>query len=808
MNSVNFNSTISSGNSTNNIIGNNSNNIRQSRLIQPTGRYSYAPTSSSRIISQGNASSTFLPTLSSSKIGSREVSKKGVATIEKPGPQISSAKMDTQQHHSYQMQANPKQYLNNDHIPNANTSGLPAPSSKQRSQITYSNEHVLRQQVASSPSIPSTIGSALRRRQASPSGSSIAKPITSRLPSNLSSASSNIKSDVQQASFALRRSQSQRPNQATVANQHQQPQQPQNRQSTFSNSSIKFSPKSLTSRSKSQLEQEQSSVEDDEFETEDSSKCVESLPPLKSTTYITKLMNNSSRQESRDIDAKSEPICTTNINNKSNLLTSNSFINSKPSQLVKPLMTKTSRSTTNETAQAEATKIDSTYSSVYNNSTSGKLNYSTKLPGSMLPSLASKLKNDSSSSHKRLSLQPARYNSANRDNKPSNLVSASNDHRKQQLSSSDHESDERINYEDNEGDQEDGELEDGDERGDEGGENDDDDDDDATTAETMTQMSDSNMILTSANQELNNMIQMLSSSAILGESGMMELTSDRQDLGQRKLERISSLGSTSYKMKPSHQAALSTTKTTRLKNEVIKSQSLSFATNNSKQQKTISNGSKRKFLTKIDSQSSFRNNQYSDRRNSQQCSNEDLKLPRPRSRIIFDPTNSQFHVSNFVTQDDNNEEDDEYEEERYESVKCLSNNSSGDDSSSSTTNDDLVNPLTDSCGNQMNASQVCEYNDQDEASLKLIDTHNQIITLKYLPTSTTPPTVATRTSKTSNSQHLTHGVSLLLASFKAAISIIFVASNFFFFFIPPFVTKCTYSSYYWRYLIRSTLVTD
>lgn len=107
-----------------------------------------------------------------------------------------------------------------------------------------------------------------------------------------------------------------------------------------------------------------------------------------------------------------------------------------------------------------------------------------------------------------------------------------------------------------------------------------DEDDDATTADSLTQTTSESTNLTLASQELSNMINMLSSSAILADSESQA----RQD-ASAKLDRTP------------RRKSLAAPK-------LLKSQSLSF-----------------------------------DQRNGQPL------LARPRSRIIFDPTSSQFHIS-------------------------------------------------------------------------------------------------------------------------------------------------------------------
>lgn len=114
------------------------------------------------------------------------------------------------------------------------------------------------------------------------------------------------------------------------------------------------------------------------------------------------------------------------------------------------------------------------------------------------------------------------------------------------------------------------------------------DDDDATTADSLTQTTSesANLTLASASQELNNMIKMLSSSAILADS---ELRS------RDRLASSQAVGARSTELQA---------REPRPKSKVLKSQSLSF----------------------------------------DQVSGRQI-LARPSSRIIFDPTSSQFHIS-------------------------------------------------------------------------------------------------------------------------------------------------------------------
>ena len=571
--------------------------------------------------------------------------------------------------------------------PNANTSGLPTPRHRAMGSVGPP-EPASRSSSASTPT-PSTVGSALRRRQAS----LIAPPRANlRLPSpNLTSA------PVDQSSFCVRRSQSQRPTgqlSRLASNLAGQPE-------------LKNQPNFRPSR-------------DRELEEDGGVKQVISLPPLKSACYIKRLIT-------ADREPQSEPIRATKSSPLAQL---------KPSQLVKPIMTVDTdfvrqKDPTNEAPVSRArfgSAIGSEFAKTRGKGAAEAA--STFLPNqsksgrqSMLPGLAaaSKLASQPKESQRRaengrrLSLQHVGYNSL------SLQMSRSQGPGGEQLRSggeSLHRGGQSSGEESAEDVEADGaeDLEDGD--------GDEDEDDDATTATSITQTSDSNLMLNNTNHELNSMIQMLSSSAILSESNSANGSNlapsvanyDQNHYGQN--ERASKFGKTSDYLHSSSSAQLS-----QVKNRIVKSQSLSFhkqtnARANNESSSVANNlqqprGSPMSQLS-VALQSSFELAQNgkltrgSDRELDRGAESQGIRLPRPRSRIIFDPTSSQFHIS--CAQEDEGK--------------------LNDSSDSSTDSNEDNSPANERPATERR-QQRRQHQQQDEASIKLLRAQDEIMSLRY-----------------------------------------------------------------------------
>lgn len=571
---------------------------RHSRLVHPSAsRLSFAP--SSRLSSSESASF------------------QSVAIQNQPSSNMIANK---QQSTLFQ---HPQQHLE---LPNANTSGLPAP--RQRSTgftcTTVRPASARASQEPPTSAIPSTVSNALRSRQES-------SKISSRLPSpacGVSSFGSNYESSTRvgsssSSSFCIRRSQSQRPTTQLGY-----------KRDTSSNFTAHL-------RLRNQAQQEPEEEAEDE-----SSKCIQSLPPLKSASYINKLSSNlqSSNSTTSSKVAKSPP--------------------EKPSQLVKPLPSsrQTSRSaSSNAQSSSESKKIPESRLNTFGYA--NKANSSSDATGGQQRG-------------RRLSLQHSGYNSINlKLNYSTPEQSTNGDH-------SEHEEQQSDSEEDNF-------------------------DDEITTATSMTQTtSESNQMLSKANQELNSMIQMLSSRAILAESvandanDSVSLSSSSYENGKKKIPKKCSVEQ---------------------KSKIIKSQSMSFksvadkpeyrrsstkvAMKPTNKQVSVSYNRREQTITTTSYQP--------DSKLNSEPTYQSSKLARPRSRIIFDPTSSQFHVS--CTDDALDQMETELSQ----------------DSSTDTTNDALPDPLDEEDDDDY----------QDETSLKLLSTHNQINELKYLSNPTQRSTI-------------------------------------------------------------------
>lgn len=625
--------------------------------------------------------------------------------------------------------------------PNANTSGLPAP--RQRLGHEQGSPATDKQQMVSP--IPSTVGSAIRRHLAplnpdAEGGSGVvAKPalIGTRLPTP-GAYSSPCESN--QSSFCVRRSQSQRPSFGTKFS-------PSNR---YAGQCITFAAHLKTNSARSNSTKNNGTTnEEPEMDNEELDKCIESLPPLKSTTYISKLISSSNSHKESSSEPLSEPIAGSDRSKRQSTQSQDSP--TKPSQLVKPILNRNSQCKRSSTSKSLA-GIQVRPSNAGENSTSdlekenanlSQNRYGPALTGrSQLPvgrtssfaatssfrrpsQTAGPETNGISSSYmaprgrksstnnpecdpergKRLSLQHSGYNSLSLQLNDLSRTRTSDENQSEGSAESSDEMEENGDYEDSEGPEE-AMTE---------------DEDDATTATTMTQMSDSNLMLESANQELNSMIQMLSSSAILG---------DRMNKSDKD---PNSESSTSYENDPKFHATKQDRTGTnkqelpRVKSKLIKSQSLSFnqraiearrkGSNESSQlsgrsliyqdlkrpsilrQKSglLDDNLKKSFQSSSTvstaslSTSTTSSSESADQKQIQQSVHNKVKLARPRSRIIFDPTSNQFHVSC---------------SESLEDGFC----------------DDLASSNHD--------------DGEDESSIKLLDTQDRIGALKCLPRAT------------------------------------------------------------------------
>lgn len=615
--------------------------------------------------------------------------------------------------------------------PNANTSGLPAP----RQRLSSEQSSPEKQQVVSP--IPSTVGSAIRRHLAdAESGSGlVAKPapIGSRLPTPGAYGSP---CESNQSSFCVRRSQSQRPSFGAKFG-------PSNR---YNGQCITFAAHLKTNSPRSNSAKNNGVTNDEpDPDNEELDKCIESLPPLKSTTYISKLISSSNGRKESSLEPMSEPIAGSDRNKKQ---AQSQGSPTKPSQLVKPILNKNSqckRSSTSKSLAGIQVKSSNAEADSASNLEKENANLSqsrfgsastgkSQLPVGRSPSfaatssfrrpsqtatpetngipssfIASPGRKPSTNDHKsnsdrgkRLSLQHSGYNSLSLQLNNSSRTKTSDEDQSEVSAESSDETEENGDFEDSEGPEEAMSE----------------DEDDATTATTMTQMSDSNMMLESANQELNSMIQMLSSNAILG---------DRMN---RCDKDPNSESSTSYENDPKFQATNQESTSTniaglpKVKSKLIKSQSLSFnqraiesrrkGSNESSQlsgrsliyqdlkrpsilrQKSglLADNSKESFQSSSTvssgslSTSTTSSSESTDQKQVQQGVHNKIKLARPRSRIIFDPTNNQFHVSCNDSLED-----------RFCDDVATSNLDDGD----------------------------------DEASIKLLDTQDRIGALKCLP---------------------------------------------------------------------------
>lgn len=431
-------------------------------------------------------------------------------------------------------------------------------------------------------------------------------------------------------------SQTSSPSLSSFSLRRSQSQKPSLNQPTFglgkpSNFNNQFTAHLRTNEIKHQNNNDQDDDEDNDMHQ--ATKSIKSLPPLRSTSYLNRINNG---------DPSSEPI----LSNGKTLI-------AKPSQLVKPIVNTTDMGNRTQAAR-------------FNPSVPTKQSFPSRMPTTKQPAVVSvdKMGGSIATISRRLSLQHTGYNSLSlKMNEPTN---------EQDKLDNDQEFSDQEDDEDTSGS----------------------DDDDATTATTMTQTSDSNVqSISKVNSEFNSMIQMLSSSAILGESDINVesslFTSYENDFKRKRNNSAREEASESSfisatKQLPRVKSTISQT----MGNNVIKSQSINFGARNQSLKKTTQPA----INTALNSKKQTKN---------------ELKLQRPRSRIIFDPTNSQFHVSctaedAYQDDEDDNDDDDDDEEEEF----------SEDDTSSEIEDDQL----------------------QDDTSLKLLDAKNKMIgKLKCLP---------------------------------------------------------------------------
>ena len=520
---------------------------RQSRLLQPASRLSFASPSSPSL---GRVS--------------------GSATF--------------QLQNSY---SNPTTAPSSDHyqVASADISGLPAP-----------RQRLIQSAGAEPLAVPSTVGSALRRRQPSPAAAS---PALNRLPSPALRADS---------SYSVRRSQSQRP-QASFGLQRPL--------ASSTSGPFAFKLRAGGQQATSRLEAN-NRAEEEEDDEEEAARAVESLPPLKSASYICRLSGEARGSQeagkvagetldaSRAKEPRSEPALRTARSSLAATTTTFGQLQ-KPSQLVKPLPSSTATSggkrslSSSRLAPAAAaasrqperqtsqlSMLPSYGSSQLKPTATGRLGgLSSKVPA---PKEAAE-----QAPNRRLSLQPASRPLQSR----LKVQPASKNGKIEDV-----EDDVSDDYEvdaDGEGDEDQEEEDDGEEEehdNDEEEEEATDEEDDATTATTIQTSDNSQGPLASASRELNSMIQMLSSSAILSDSDRLISQANR---------RRSSVESSQQQRVPRVKSSNGPV----MARQVLKSQSVSFG-----QSCVASRGNK-----------SIRS------------------LPRPRSRIVFDPTSSQFHVS-------------------------------------------------------------------------------------------------------------------------------------------------------------------
>lgn len=602
-------------------------------------------------------------------------------------------------------------YQQNNALPNANTSGLPAPTSRllQRS----ANE-------STGTAIPSTISSALRRRPAVLSASSISSSRPhSRLPSPscMSSSSSGIYSPQHGESPLVRRSQSQRPAHMDTSGRHllglsssartggnfRSQQQnsssftvhlrqasPVSQASSATNNNRHNSCRSSNSTD-DDSDDDDDDADDDDGDDDAGTNNVEALPPLKSTSYISRLMTPN-RESRIDATTRSAPPIRQTDSIRSSA--------TRPSQLVKPLVTKNRSRQTSSNRQpgdlaTDSQQLSTTDSSSISSSSSAS---ATTKDHNKTPSTASqhlragsKLPAPKSADTRRLSLQHSGYGSLNLKLREPAHHAGSNSSRDEAAApgSSRAQSESESPS----------------------------DDEDSTTATTLTQMSESNSTTNSrdvGHDEFNNMIQMLSSKAILGSGA--DATRDRLEAGVRPADNVTTQRPTMLVGKDLAEANLSQPgfKTTTDSTKLVKSQSLSF---NSHSNKNNNEQTRRQMPVRHADQSPYSN---------RSSGGGGHKLARPKSRIIFDPTSSQFHVSCSIEDEDDGTYNDEYSATINDDDGALSSSNSSNGDSSDENGLIGMEPIDslalDGCDQGTN-------NDQDEVSRSLLNTRSQIMSL-------------------------------------------------------------------------------
>lgn len=450
---------------------------------------------------------------------------------------------------------------------------------------------------------------------------------------------SRLPSPAQQASFCVRRSESQR---ARCGSQFGY--QAQGTASKRPN----FARRSSASVSIDTIE--------NQADNETSMKQIEGMPPLKSESYISRLLMSTPGQ------TKTTPTTTTTTA-KASMVSGSSqscrVSGQSRSNNIKGLASIGTQSST------ESGDSSNRKSSVSNSTSSESATTTNSMSGSKLPSASFRIKTETRTE----SVGEMKNIVAN--NSPS--------------VSSDEDEDEDDEIEESESEEsEDEEYE----------------DDDPTDATSMTQSTGSSQ---ANRRELNNMIQMLSSRSILNESDSSHqmaspnitgsaLPKLKQTNGQSRLAKSqSSVLNNKNNIEGFSRATTSTTTTTNNSRLLIEAGSSGINTRLPVRRNSLKSG--QQAMNSLDDESKIVN-----------------VRARPRSRIIFDPISSQFHLSEQPI--------DGSDEHRAGGLQSRSLTSS-----SSSSSVDFGNPSVDKF----------DESDHDEASMKLLDAQHQIITLKYFP---------------------------------------------------------------------------
>lgn len=501
-------------------------------------------------------------------------------------------------------------------VANANISGLPVsrlrPLASNSTPSSTNTTHTNRQAVSG---VPSTVGSAIRTRRP------VAPPVTNS--PGLQRAGSHLQS-------------------ATLIPAQFRP-----------TNTCRYQTKQTDRREENKGDELQAGGGDDD--QEEDSRCVESLPPLKSTSYISRLARCNPADQTEPL---SEPINTCSASHRSPKQAADPDIE-KPSQLVKPLVNdrRPLGSAPNRRSMS-ANRMEPKSQLAMPTSSRGQSQ--TPVARSAVPSLlrfpqvACRTNNPAGHSPQ----QHSGYNSIS--------LQLTGGKQQQEADTS------RIHPGEDTG-----------EDGDENDEEESDEDEDATSAETITDNA-NELNLDNANRELNNMIEMLTSSRILNESES-SLSSNRTANIHRRQSSVQT------RLPEINQTRLATS----APSKILKSQSLSF------------NG-------------------------GAHCARRPLvgpqRLARPQSKIIFDPTNNQFHVSCNVTDSTAtlNATNDDCSEMSYSDSTTTS--------SSNNNNNDIETKAPDSTQTDARCSTTTNDSpDDDESSSKLRDAQSRLYTLKYLP---------------------------------------------------------------------------